>query len=755
MNSFDGAPEPAWRGSSVLVLSPTPTHPQDYGNRKRIYTVCSNLRHRGARIVFLHYPAEAEWRLRIPVAAEAEMVRAWHRYYLLPVTRELHPSAAGAHHTIDEWWDDSIGAFLKWLFSVDTFDVFIVNYTWLSKAFEFVPPSVVKILDTHDRFAGRKELLQRHGIEPEFFYTTENEEAVALERADIVWAIKDEERVQFEGIASLPVVTMPHLDESKSFPVPSPDPDGYLRVGIIGARNNVNLTNLRAFLKEALPIFERYFAPIKLVLAGTICNAMRDVDGRFMTLMGEVGDVAEFYGAIDVACIPMAFSTGLKIKAGEAISRDFPVVSLAHAFEGFPPNHPFHSLQDFKEMAEKLVDLSFERSQLADLREASIRTRETAEHAVDSNLRKTWDLVRDRRKYILYCVDARALSRMGALRAVLDSATQYLDTLSELVVAVVSGPLDRIDKNILTHGKKNKIVICENIVRDKTMFVELQNHGFEVSRFADLVARLRPDIVVADALGSAMFDLRYPSSTIIYRAEMIAQTHPQPIVSDASRIASKAGRSLVTGVSHSRYLEELAKSLGAEVFLAPCMWRSTAVRELHRHSRSREANIVGVLDAGRLAGAEFVCELLVGMGCRPVWVGLKAAISQPLEAVRNVSVPHFTDELFATTRPLPHFAIDISFGVPGLQLPRELLQRLHVPIITVEHRSDQPSITGPPPAGRVYTTLGLFQEIRSAMARAPGDPGETARRTADELDSDAGWVRLRNYIALSRSGKAS
>jgi len=242
---------------------------------------------------------------------------------------------------------------------------------------------------------------------------------------------------------------------------------------------------------------------------------------------------------------------------------------------------------------------------------------------------------------------------------------------------------------------------------------------------------------------------------VIYRAEMIAQTHFQPILSDASRIASRTGRSLVTGLTRSRYLEEVAQSLDADVFLSPCLWRSPPGLELLRHSRERKLNLVAVLDAGRLAGREHVCELLVGMGCKPIWVGLKAAISQSVETVRNLSVSQFTDDLFQSTRPLPHFVIDMSFGALGLQLARELLQRLHVPVITVEHRGDQPSITGLPPAGRASTTLDLFQEIRSAMARPPDRSSNSVQRTAEELNGDAGWGWLRHHIAQLRSGRTS
>ena len=32
-----------WNGLNVLVISPTPTHPKDFGNRKRVFEICEML----------------------------------------------------------------------------------------------------------------------------------------------------------------------------------------------------------------------------------------------------------------------------------------------------------------------------------------------------------------------------------------------------------------------------------------------------------------------------------------------------------------------------------------------------------------------------------------------------------------------------------------------------------------------------------------------------------------------------------------
>lgn len=135
----------AWEGARVAVLSPTPTHPQDFGNRKRIFRVCSRYAEEGALVTFIHYPAELEWRAQIPRRAERVISRAWSQYFTIAPTRPLHEDPRGRYHTIDEWWDPAIGEFLMWLFSVESYDIFIVNYSWLSKALQFAPRSTFKI----------------------------------------------------------------------------------------------------------------------------------------------------------------------------------------------------------------------------------------------------------------------------------------------------------------------------------------------------------------------------------------------------------------------------------------------------------------------------------------------------------------------------------------------------------------------------------------------------------------------------------
>jgi glycosyltransferase involved in cell wall biosynthesis len=382
-----------WRGFSILVISPTPTHPQDYGNRKRVFAVCSELRRQGAQIHFLHYPAEHHWRRRKPLRAEREMMAAWDSYQIVAPSRPLHTASTGEDHTIDEWADPDLARHIAWLCRVQMFDAIIVNYTWMSFCLDHVPADLFKICDTHDAVGGRRELLALGGIRPEYFHTTTEEEAKGLRRADLVWAIKDSEREYFTQELGLPnCLTMLHADPEQNCWTAPPSTDGWLRAGVIGARNNLNIRNLEEFLQDALPIFESYAAPIKIVIAGTCSDHFVGRDHPNLQVLGPVADVREFYARSDVVIAPLRFSTGLKVKVAEALALGVPLVAHAHAMDGYPTDEPLHLLPSFKAMAAELVKLAFDPTPLAGLAACShfvhAATRQSVLAAIEATRRQ-------------------------------------------------------------------------------------------------------------------------------------------------------------------------------------------------------------------------------------------------------------------------------------------------------------------------------------------------------------------------------
>jgi glycosyltransferase involved in cell wall biosynthesis len=388
----------------ALVLSPSATHPADYGNRNRVCQIARFLKQQGYEVHFVLYPMEEDWAGAIPPAF-ATMCEAWNSVQIIPPSRPLHQLAAGAFHSIDEWWDPAIGDFLKWLFARRVFDLVLVNYPFLSKALEYAPARTVKVMDVHDIFTGRKEMLEAAGVAPEFFYTTLDQERIAFDRADIVVAIKESEQGFIVRHTRSDVVTVTFFPSYLAARTPAPAaPSGVLRVGFIGALNSVNSVNMNAFLAHFARI-ERYYAPaIEIRIAGNVCSRLH-VSSPSVTLLGRVKNVDSFYASCDVIVAPLLFSTGLKIKVGEALGFGLPVVATQNAFDGFPAFDEYHTLPDLTAVGHALVRLSYDRHRLEELRERSRLAADLAARRTEDGLNALGRLIAERRRRILFVTD--------------------------------------------------------------------------------------------------------------------------------------------------------------------------------------------------------------------------------------------------------------------------------------------------------------------------------------------------------------
>src|SRR5215469_3199817 len=373
----------------ALILSPTASHPQDYGNRNRVYQTTSFLKRQGHEIHFVLYPVEPDWRKGVPASART-MRTEWDSFTVVPTTRPVQPQATAEYHLIDEWWDPSIEAYLKWLFEHEFFDIFVVNYAFLSKAFELAPKATAKILETHDRFSGRKELLTALGAPLEAFYTTEDQEAIALNRSDIVVAIKESEAEFYQTLTTRRVISVPFWPGNKNEPRPDQIDGGdrKLRAGFVGALNVVNVANMSRFVES----FEKYCAsqPVRLDVAGEVCTQL-STKCADIRLLGRVEDLDQFYDNIDVVVAPLMFSTGLKIKVAEALSYGKAVVATANGFDGFAPTDEFHSLESIDDVSRVLARLSGDRERFEQLQansaSAAVMARQQSERAYEELMR--------------------------------------------------------------------------------------------------------------------------------------------------------------------------------------------------------------------------------------------------------------------------------------------------------------------------------------------------------------------------------
>jgi glycosyltransferase involved in cell wall biosynthesis len=329
----------------ILVVSPTPSHPQDAGNRARIHALLTALTEAGHAVHLCLLTRENP-----SPAAIAAMRAAWAEVVLVPHDRAAEASSLAPLHAIDDWvLPETEAAFVDLAARTPGFDMVLVEYVFLSRAFEHFPDSVLKVLDTHDVFGGRAEALAELGLENRFFATTPAEEARGLDRAHLVLAIQREEARVLAGRTARPVLTLGHLPPEAP-PLPPRRPDGRLVLGWIGSANPLNTRAIGRFL-DALPPGQLASARAEIVLAGGGATALGRGEEPGLRVLGPVASADALYGQVDLVVNPHEGGTGLKVKTVEALARGRPVIGTDAAFAGLPATAAGHAARDAPDLA--------------------------------------------------------------------------------------------------------------------------------------------------------------------------------------------------------------------------------------------------------------------------------------------------------------------------------------------------------------------------------------------------------------------
>ena len=336
----------------ILIVSPIPSHPQLQGNSQRIFTLAKLLKSFGFPLHFVYYGMEG-----LSGQQRREMDEFWDEFYYISPNRAAPAPSYGDYYDIDDWFDDKVGLQVSELSKLYDYGSCIVNYVWFSKVLDYLPDSVVKVIDTHDVFGDRHIVAKAAGLEPVWFYTTVELERKGLSRADVVLAIQSEEAAYFELISNRGVIEIGHVIQPAFLPLRN---EKQLRIGYLGSANPFNVASIQE-LEDAL---ERVDNPsISWCLAGSITRAIDNKKGLFEN-WGFVDSLDDFYREMDVIVNPMVGGTGLKIKSVEALSYGKPLLATPDAMVGInttAESHLFESIASLVQFAseyssQRLVD---------------------------------------------------------------------------------------------------------------------------------------------------------------------------------------------------------------------------------------------------------------------------------------------------------------------------------------------------------------------------------------------------------------
>lgn len=327
----------------ILMVSDVLTHPTQMGNRQRIYRECVQMRRLGWEVDFLYFGNS--------LGSDMDMTRSFFGVnHFLQCFKGNYTIKSQAKkrmrdymdqkgitkyfplkYNADEWYTDEIENIVKDLLKKTKYDAIWIQYFFQSKVLECLKDfQILKVIDTHDKWANRNRIYQRIGKVPEYFYTTIKEEKRALQRADTVIAIqKKEERYFQELLKDTPVrvLTIGDLVENKHA-----DIGRDFSYGFIGANNRPNVLGLEWFCKKVLPFVQNKCPNSKFVVAGGICDCIPDYPRVYK--MGRVEKLEDFYNEVQVIINPVQNGTGLNIKTIEALSYGKPLVTTSIGAKG-------------------------------------------------------------------------------------------------------------------------------------------------------------------------------------------------------------------------------------------------------------------------------------------------------------------------------------------------------------------------------------------------------------------------------------
>lgn len=341
----------------LLIIAPMPSHPAIQGNSARLFLFCNELKERGVILDFIYYGMEP-----LTFEAEAAMRAWWHGFTFVessPPSRQTYPSSWG----IDDWCPDHLCCAVEEATRKNIYDAVIVNYAWLSKVLDHCD-GPLKIIDTHDIFAGRRDKMLEAGLEPRWYFTSSSQEQKAFNRADIIIGIQTAESRIIRGCCERRVITVGHPVPFRSHVAPI-DTTVSPRFGYFASGNPWNKRSALALDRALLNHPAQDW-----IVAGSICGCDLTFESQPVQI-GYVEALDDFYGLVSCVLNPNVGGTGLKIKTIEALGYNRPIIGTSNAFEGINASHSFHSFSSVEDLAAGMADYSSSSSLRKEVLEAS------------------------------------------------------------------------------------------------------------------------------------------------------------------------------------------------------------------------------------------------------------------------------------------------------------------------------------------------------------------------------------------------
>lgn len=364
---------------NILYFSPVPFRPVLHGNISTIDKYVLRLKELGHNVHFVFFDEGGT-----EISAIQSMTKDVTTFDVIPAEKFRIKKDAKGYDIFDSRYQEGLGEYIALLCEKYNAEAVICTYVWHSKLLEYLPENIIKIIDTHDKMTDRHLALAANNIKDEMFSCTESEEAKYLNRADIIWARRDEETEYFNRITnSKKAITVTHFEPACFL---NKEYKKLHKIGILASNNQVNYKMVCDFVECFNKKMQKVNVDIQLIVTGQvkvmICprkktlrflsNAFYKLINRpdkikgehehlfkkdYIELTGPVDNIDDFYNNIDVAVIPITFGTGINVKMVQAMAYGVPVISTECGIKGMDSNSEFHHCKDLNELVDRIFKI--------------------------------------------------------------------------------------------------------------------------------------------------------------------------------------------------------------------------------------------------------------------------------------------------------------------------------------------------------------------------------------------------------------
>ncbi|OYQ34665.1 hypothetical protein CHU92_11570 [Flavobacterium cyanobacteriorum] len=341
----------------VLIISPTPTHPTNAGNRLRILSFCELLKQKGIEIHFLYIDNEVSdiavmdkyFNNNLYIFNPKKYLKSLNVVYTLrhfiyrkkkrfikKIRNVFFSGNSRYNYSLDYYYDPLLDHYIKnYLLPID-FTHVLAEYVVYSKAFLNFGEDVLKVIDLHDSLTDRYKIYLENNKVPEFYSLHAAEELEGINRSDYAIAIQAKDKEYYQPRVKAKIEVIGHITSSKK--IASGDHNAIL---FVGSGNTINIDGINHFIKNVFPLILQENNACKLIIAGNINGGIQKILlNENIIFTGKYDDPENIYNKAEVVIIPVIYGTGLKIKTIEAISFGKAVVTYFEGLRGLPEPSP-------------------------------------------------------------------------------------------------------------------------------------------------------------------------------------------------------------------------------------------------------------------------------------------------------------------------------------------------------------------------------------------------------------------------------